>query len=168
MSDQKLIDAMAEAMATKEGFYVSEEQARARGIRWPTVAQRCCNPGNVRAWQDAGGRWYPTTGGLGPDGRPRGYVDFVAWARARHGEKPEEELRRLALAEGWRVLKRQIEIYLSGRHTDGRRPSPREMFRKYAPKADGNDPEAYADFVAGRLGISPDEPFPRNWEPRNG
>ena len=34
MSDQKLIDALAEAVAAKEGFYVTEEQARARGIRW--------------------------------------------------------------------------------------------------------------------------------------
>lgn len=163
MSDKALIDAMAEAMATKEGFYVTEKQARQRGIKWPTIAQKCCNPGNIRAWQDAQGRWYPTTGGLGPDGRPRGYVDFVAWARQKFGNLPEAELRRRALEEGWRKLKRQIEIYLSGRHTEGRRPTPLEMFSKYAPANDGNNPIEYAQFVAGRLGIPVDQPFPINW-----
>lgn len=163
MNDKALIDAMAEAIAAKEGFYVTEQQARQRGIRWPTIPQRCCNPGNIRAWQDANGRWYPTTGGLGPDGRPRGYVDFLAWARAVHGDLPEAELRERALAEGWRVLKRQIEIYLSGRKTGGKRPSPLQMFQIYAPASDGNDPERYARFVADRLGIPVDKPFPENW-----
>lgn len=104
MSDKALIDAMAEAMATKEGFYVTEKQARQRGIKWPTIAQKCCNPGNIRAWQDAQGRWYPTTGGLGPMGDLgvcglRGVGAPEVWQSAGSGTEAARAGRGVAQAE---------------------------------------------------------------------
>lgn len=38
---------LAEACARMEGFFVTAAQARARGIRYPTAAQRHRNPGNI-------------------------------------------------------------------------------------------------------------------------
>lgn len=39
--------ALSRACAEKEGFFVTEAQAKARKIRWPTQAQRNNNPGNL-------------------------------------------------------------------------------------------------------------------------
>ena len=74
MTRQELIERVAQAIAEKEGFYLTEAQAKRRRIRYPSRAQRNANPGNVRAWRDARGKRYPTDGG---------YVDFLAWASAR-------------------------------------------------------------------------------------
>lgn len=137
---------MAQAIAEKEGFFVTEAQAKARKIPYPTRAQRNANPGNLRAWRDAKGRAYPTSGG---------YVDFVAWACERFPGLSHEELSRRAIDEGWRVLKVLVEQYIDGRYTGGRPPTIEEMFQIYAPASDGNDPAAYARFVAAKLGAPP-------------
>lgn len=152
MPDDALVDAVARAIATKEGFYVSETDARRRGMRWPTIAQRLCNPGNLRSWRGAEGKPYP---------RAHGYVDFLGWARQQYGNATN--LQDLAVAEGWRCLKRLVQSYLDGRYHGGRRPSPREMFAVYAPATDHNDPDLYAKFVADRLQIPVDQPFPHAW-----
>jgi len=150
MTREELIGKIAKAIAEKEGFFVSEAQARARGANWPTRAQRNANPGNIRAWKDATGSPYPTNGG---------YVDFVAFAREKHPNADGEELRRLALEEGWRVLGVLVGRYLSGKYHGGRSPSLLEMFSVYSPASDNNDPIRYARFVAEKVGVPADKPL---------
>ena len=148
MTRQELLDKLAPAIAENEGFFVTEAQAKARKIRFPTRAQINANPGNLRAWRDAKGRPYPTSGG---------YVDFVAWASERFPGASREEMSRRALEEGWRILHVLAGQYIDGRYTGGKPPTVEEMFRTYAPASDGNDPVGYARFVAGKLGAQPDQ-----------
>lgn len=148
MTKAELIEQVARAIAEKEGYFVTEAQAKARGLRFPTRAQRNANPGNIRAWRDAKRRPYPTDGG---------YVDFVAWASNRFPGVSGEELSRRAIEEGWRILRVLIRQYLAGRYTGGQPPTIEGMFRVYAPAADGNDPAGYARFVAAKLGARPDQ-----------
>ena len=63
-------------------------------------------------------------------------------------------------ADGWAALRRQVELNV------GRGLSLREFFSGkagvysgYAPAADSNDPNRYAEFVAARAGISADVPL---------
>jgi hypothetical protein len=148
MTRTELIDKLSRAIAEQEGLFLSEPQANARGIRYPTLAQRNANPGNIRQWRDARGRLYPTS---------KGYVDFVAWASERFPGASREEMSQRALEEGWRVLRVLIGQYLDGRYTQGKPPTAEEMFRVYAPSADGNHPANYARFVARKIGARPDQ-----------
>jgi hypothetical protein len=148
MTREELILKLARAIAEKEGFFVTETQTKARKIPYPTRAQRNANPGNIRAWRDAKRRPYPTSGG---------YVDFVAWAAERFPGASREETSRRALEEGWRILRVLVGHYLDGRYTGGQPPTIEEMFRVYAPAADGNDAAGYARFVAAKLGVRPDQ-----------
>lgn len=150
MTKALLIEKIARAIAKHEGFYITPEQAEQLGIRWPTLAQRLCNPGNIRRWANRAGIPYPTT---------HGYVDFLAWARLREPHVSQDEQREIALAEGWRVLRVLIEQYITGRYHNGRSPSLREMFHTYAPASDNNRPDAYAEAVARAVGIAPDTPL---------
>jgi hypothetical protein len=140
MTKQELIEKIAQAIAEMEGFYRRDAQ--------PTLAQRNANPGNIRQWRDNRGRPYPTA---------KGYVDFVAWASEHYPGASHEELSRRAIEEGWRVLKALVEQYIEGKYTQGKPPTAEEMFRVYAPSADGNHPANYARFVARKLGARPDQ-----------
>ena len=140
MTREELIGHIARAIAEMEGFYATAAN--------PTLAQRNANPGNIRQWRDARGRPYPTH---------RGYVDFVAWASERFPGASRKELSRQAIEEGWRILRVLVGHYLDGRYTGGQPPTIEEMFRVYAPAADGNDPAGYARFVAAKLGVRPDQ-----------
>jgi hypothetical protein len=135
MTRAELIEKIARAIAEMEGFYVNAAE--------PTLAQRNANPGNIRQWRDARGRPYPTH---------RGYVDFVAWASERFAGASREEMSRRAIEEGWRILRLLVGQYLDGRYTQGKPPTLDEMFRVYAPSADGNHPVNYARFVARKIG----------------
>ena len=148
MTRSELIERIAQAIAEHEGFYVTEAQAKSRKIRYPTCAQRNANPGNLRAWRDAKGRPYPTSGG---------YVDFVAWASERFPGVSREEISHRAIEEGWRILRVLVGQYLGGRYTQGKSPTVEEMFRVYAPSADGNHPANYARFVASKIGARLDQ-----------
>lgn len=140
MTRQQLIEKIAQAIAEMEGFYATAAK--------PTLAQRNANPGNIRAWRDAKRRPYPTS---------RGYVDFVAWASERFPGVSREEMSQRAIEEGWRILHVLIGQYLDGKYTQGKPPTVEEMFRVYAPAADGNHPANYARFVARKLGVRPDQ-----------
>ena len=140
MTRAELIDKIARAIAEMEGFYVTAAK--------PTLAQRNAKPGNIRQGRDARGRPYPTY---------RGYVDFVAWASERFPGASREEMSRRAIEEGWRILRVLVGQYLDGKYTQGKPPTVEEMFRVYAPSADGNHPASYARFVASRLGVRPDQ-----------
>jgi len=140
MTRAELIEKIAQAIAEMEGFYVTAAK--------PTLAQRNANPGNIRQWRDARGRPYPTH---------RCYVDFVAWASERFPGASREEISRRALEEGWRILRVLVGQYLDGKYTQGKPPTAEELFRVYAPSADGNHPANYARFVASRVGARPDQ-----------
>lgn len=140
MTRQELVEKIARAIAEMEGFY--------RTSPHPTLAQRNANPGNIRQWRDGRGRAYPTS---------RGYVDFVAWASARFPGASREEMSQRAIDEGWRILRVLVGQYVDGRYTQGKPPTTEEMFRVYAPSADGNHPVNYARFVAGKIGARPDQ-----------
>jgi hypothetical protein len=140
MTRAGLIEKIALAIAEMEGFFATASK--------PTLAQRNANPGNIRQWRDARGRPYPTH---------RGYVDFVAWASERFPGLSREDLSRRALDEGWRILRVLVGQYLDGRYTQGKPPTAEEMFRIYAPSADGNHPANYARFVASKIGARPDQ-----------
>jgi hypothetical protein len=147
MTRQELLDKLSRAIAENEGFFVTEAQAKARKIGFPTRAQINANPGNLRAWR-AKGRPYPMNGG---------YVDFVGWASHHFPGVSREEMSRRALDEGWRILRVLAGQYIDGHYTGRKPPTVEEMFRTYAPASDGNDPAGYARFVAGRLGVRPDQ-----------
>jgi hypothetical protein len=140
MTRQELIEKIGQAIAEMEGFCRTAAQ--------PTLAQRNANPGNIRQWRDRSGKPYPTS---------KGYVDFVAWASERFPGASREQMSRRALEEGWRILRVLIGQYLDGRYTQGKPPTIEEMFRVYAPAADGNQPASYARFVARKLGARVDQ-----------
>lgn len=141
MPREALVSAIADAIATMEGFRAKKT----------TLAFRNANPGNIMRWRDKNDRPYPDY---------KGYVDFVAWAKEKYPDLPEEEQRELGLNEGWRVLKKVINQYIDGRYHGGESPTLAQMFAKYAPKGHGdNDPERYAAFVAEVVGIPVDVPL---------
>jgi hypothetical protein len=140
MTRAERIEKIARAIAEMEGSYAAAAQ--------PTLAQRNANPGNIRQWRDRSGRLYPTS---------QGYVDFVTWALERFPGASREEMSRRAIEEGWRILRVLIGQYLDGKYTKGKPPTAEEMFRVYAPSADGNHPDKYARFVARKIGARPDQ-----------
>jgi len=135
-----LVSLITDAIGHEEGFYVTLEQARSRGIAFPTLAQRNCNPGNIIQWKNKGAP-YP---------KADGKVDFRAWAKGNVGA---------GLVEGWRVLAVLVGKYIDGHYHQSRSPNLAEMFERYAPAADANDPRRYAINVAGRTGIPLDTPL---------
>jgi hypothetical protein len=150
MTRSELVDRLSRAIAAREGFYVTEAQAKAQKLKYPTLAQRNANPGNIREWRNSRNQPYPQSSG---------YVDFVAWASNTFPGATAEELSQKALAEGWRVLRKLVGQYLDGKYTGGKVPTLREMFVVYAPASDGNSPEAYAQFVAEKLSVSAEIPI---------
>lgn len=47
----EFIEKFAEAIAEVEGFNLTQAQAVRIGTKWPTLAQRNHNPGNLRKWE---------------------------------------------------------------------------------------------------------------------
>lgn len=148
MTRAELIERLSQLIAEKEGFFVTEEKAKSRNMRFPTRAQINANPGNIRVWRNAKRQPYPAL---------NGYVDFVAWAKEQMPGISEEDAKVRGLEEGWRVLRVLATQYVDGRYTKGDPPTAREMFSVYAPAEDNNDPVVYADFVAKQLGARPDQ-----------
>ena len=75
------LEAICEAIATVEGFYVKSEH--------PTVSQRCNNPGNLMYVGQPGAVPYPVTG---TDGKVRKYARYRS------------------VLDGWGGLKRQVQL----------------------------------------------------------
>jgi hypothetical protein len=146
MTMDQLLDAVTAAMADVEGFDVTAEQAKARGIAFPTRPQRLLNPGDVRHWMHDGVH-YP---------EQNGYVDFLAWALdVAKSTQPQID----GLAEGWRVVRTLASQYIAGHYTTAKQPNLIQMFAAYAPAADGNNPGSYTRVVATKVGISADVPL---------
>ncbi len=122
------LQVLSESIAKREGFYVTEEQARQRGIHWPTIPQRLNNPGDLMFAGQLGATDHPVTG---VDGKVRHYAEF----------ETEEA--------GWTALSRQILL-------DAKRGlTLRSFINKYAPAEDGNDPKSYLNQVANALQADP-------------
>lgn len=140
MTRDELIRQLSVAIAREEGFFVTKEQALAARMKWPTIGQENGNPGNIRLWADRAGKPYP---------RRNGFVDFAAWA----------ENKEAGAAEGWRVLGVLVGRYVDGKYHGGQSPTLLEMFAKYAPSSDGNDPNRYARHVSRETRIPLDCPL---------
>lgn len=141
--NRDFIDRLAVAISHYEGYWITPQQASERKIKYPTIAQRNRNPGNIRTWT-RDGKVYPTTDG---------FVDFLAWARSRFPNESDSVIMELAAAEGWRVLRTLLEKRFSS-------PITLEAFCvSYAPFSDGNNPSLYARFLARRLGVRHDQPL---------
>jgi len=145
MSDKELRDrltlAFAKAISEMEGFCLTEADAQKRKVRWPTIAQRLYNPGNLRRWGS-----FPIQDGYAKF--PECKVDDC-----RCPDHPAEE--------GFRALRKQVT-----RNVFDRRLSFREFFAGqrdadgvvlpngypgYAPSADSNYPVKYAEYVLKRV-----------------
>jgi hypothetical protein len=122
------LQVISESIAKREGFYVTQDQARSRGIHWPTIPQRLNNPGDLMFAGQSGATDHPVTG---VDGKVRHYAEF------------ESE------DAGWTALSRQIML-------DAKRGlTLRQFINKYAPAEDGNDPKSYLSQVAAALQADP-------------
>lgn len=63
--------------------------------------------------------------------------------------------------EGRNALIHQLDLYQTGRTHNPVKPSStlQEAMSVYAPASDHNNPEAYADFIAKQIGVTPDTPI---------
>ena len=102
----------------------------------------------------------------GPGRMPKGMITRLLrhTTYMNYGVPPEYEgarsvlePSRVSMEEGGRILRVLVGRYLEGRYTQGNPPTLDEMFRVYAPSADGNHPANYACFVAGKIGARPDQ-----------
>lgn len=59
MTKEEFIKEFAIAIATQEGYFVKQEDAKKRGIKYPTKSQKNNNPGNLRSWG-----YYPINEGM--------------------------------------------------------------------------------------------------------
>jgi len=50
MKQTDVIALFRQAIATYEGFYLNAKQAALQKVKLPTLAQKNCNPGNLRSW----------------------------------------------------------------------------------------------------------------------
>lgn len=94
------------------------------------------NPGNIKYF--GGEKWL---GQVGVD--QRGFVIFDTY---EHGRRALIKL--LTNAATGALMPRytpQMSIY--------------DFFSRYAPSSDNNEPKTYAEFVAGQVGVSPNEPI---------
>lgn len=63
--------------------------------------------------------------------------------------------------EGRQALERQLNLYQTGRTRNPVGPSStlKEAMSVYAPAADNNDPTSYTNFIAKKIGVSPNTPI---------
>jgi hypothetical protein len=133
---EAVVTAFAEACARKEGFYVTEQEAKERQTRYPTIATRNNNPLNLRKWGA-----YPIRDG---------FANFVKVTRGK--QVPD-------LEAGWRAAKFQVRKNIVERRLSfftffaGERNSAGAVvgYPGFAPESDGNNPTEYALFVLTAL-----------------
>lgn len=71
--------------------------------------------------------------------------------------------------EGSNALINQLNLYRTGKTRTGLKPTSTlyQAMAKYAPASDRNDPKHYAEFIASKMGISPNTPIsqidPKGW-----
>lgn len=119
---------LALAIAEFEGYYVTQDQAKARGIPWPTLPQRLKNPMDLVFAGQAGAVPEKV---VGKDGKTRIYAKFST------------------STQGWNAGYRQMAL-------DAKRGMTYWQFiQSWAPAADDNDPNSYFAFVAAQIGAKP-------------
>jgi hypothetical protein len=116
------------AIGEIEGFFVTPEQAKSRGIPWPTVPQRLHNPGDLIYLRQHHSTPFTI---VGKDGIKRTYCKF---------ETDED---------GWEACDFQVALYA------GRGLSVQETINKWAPADDGNNPKSYTAGVCRILNCKP-------------
>ena len=133
----QLIKEFADAIAHEEGFYLTEVQARQRKIPFPSLCQRNCNPGNLRAW--------------GSFEKVDGYVNFG---------KPELGWQALQKQCDRNIFDRELtffEFFAGQRNDKGELIHPTKSYGGFAPANDNdikhgiNRPGNYAQHVFDRL-----------------
>lgn len=94
------------------------------GMKPGSVSYRYSNPGNLR--------WSATAERI-----EDGYAQFATFS------------------DGWNALVYDLKSKCNGKTKTGLTPQSTvlDLFHKYAPPSDNNDPAAYAAFVAKRAGI---------------
>lgn len=138
---------MADAIATMEGWYITQQQASARRLQWPTRAQVNNNPGNLRSW--------------GSRDIVAGYASFPSpqdgWAALR------AQIRNNIYGLGTNFPRRKTHPMTCAEFFAGQRDASGEVlpggYPGFAPHRDKNNPVGYAQFVANRLGIPADVPL---------
>lgn len=128
---QQLVDAMAEAMAREEGFYVAG-----------SIAEQNKNPGNLRTWGtmpiSAGGYAKFPTVGAGWEALKR-QITINIWGNGPKDIYPLRASRPMSFRE----------FFAGQRQPDG--VVERGGYSGYSPAADKNNPDGYAKFVYGRV-----------------
>lgn len=72
-------------------------------------------------------------------------------------------------AEGEQALMNQLNIYQTGKSKTGIKPTSTlyQAMAIYAPASDNNNPKQYAEFIAKKMGVSPNTPInqldPKGW-----
>lgn len=146
MTRNDFVHVFTSQCARMEGFFVTEETAKAQRIMWPTIAQKNANPINLRAW--------------GSFPKEAGYAKFpgppvTAW----HNVTAASE----QCVEGWKAAMRQCErniferpltfvTFFAGERDDKGVVLP-GGYPGFAPAADANKPLTYAQFVVSQLAI---------------
>lgn len=125
MTQDRLLSLFSEAIATKEGFYLTLRQARQRNLRFPSLAQRNNNPGNLRSW--------------GTRPISEGYASFASI------EAGFQALRSQCRKN---IFQRKLSFreFFAGQRSASGRLKP-GGYPGFAPAKDNNQPEAYASFV---------------------
>lgn len=152
---ESLIQCWMEACAHEEGFYVTEAQAKARKMAWPTIAQKNNNPLNLRTW--------------GSHPIRNGYVHFLpdvqlgaplpkthAGWKAAYTQSMRAIFEKKFMAGGKPTRGLTLfEIYAGQRDAAGN--VVKGGYSGWAPSKDSNNPKAYAEFVLNYLRA--------NWDP---
>jgi len=130
-SRQALIDAMAEAMAREEGFYVPR-----------SIAEQNKNPGNLRTWGtmpiSAGGYAKFPTVEAGWDALKQ-QIAYNVWGKGPRDPFPLRVSQPLTFKT----------FYAGQRDSDGHVLTG--GYPGYSPAADKNNPDGYAKFVYSRV-----------------
>lgn len=120
-----LLDYFVKAVATHEGFFVTEAEAKVRKMIWPTPAQKNNNPINLEAW--------------GSHPIKLGYVQFPTIALGWKAAKRQCERN---------IFERKLSFF---KFFAGERDKNQDVilggYAGFRPRNKGNDPEAYATFV---------------------
>mgnify|MGYP005820885897 CR=1 FL=1 len=118
------------AIAEIEGMFVTQEQAKARKITWPTIPQRLNNPGDLIYVGQKKATGFTI---VGKDGKKRTYCQFKT------------------LEDGWEACDFQVSLYAK------RGLTVQQGINKWAPADDGNSPRSYTSGVCRLFGCKPDD-----------
>ena len=118
----------SQAVGEMEGYYVTQAQAAARHIPFPTLPQKLNNPGDLIF---VGQRKAVPFSVVGGDGKVRIYCKFET------------------IEDGFEACDFQLELYAK------RGSTVQGTINKWAPADDGNNPTSYTAGVCKLMGCKP-------------